>query len=700
MKLHEHDIAATIGVTARWELSEWVTVPHPEKLFNKAGEVELRTAEAKLLKPGEWLCFQVTKSPRQGWAAAHHRRLYRYLDLSDFGSIDSVRRILTIEGVTHADQSGAWIVRMQDDKVMKVDLRRHNGAVLLSPGNLRAQVYQYDESSLVQLPAGSSMLTLYDFKHEVEAIDYIDWSPDPDYAARVVRALCSAHDTRADELIVWLEKHAQTASQQLTADSKDLMAAHDALRSGNLAKQLAQDRALLRQIADAFRRDPKTSRLLEEEAAAAREEIKKAARLQAQVEIEREMQETRRTKLLAVQKEVTAYEKAKREEVESMVTCRAADAARELEANQEARRSELNREYAAVREQHERELANVRQQHNHIVGEVEALNKLVADLETNATDLRDKEIASLLRLEQLQQEQERVHSQTKDSYNAVPTKLNRAIMPIRAPTSERVVKPGALGKSIRDFPLLTSKGKEIMEQFVALMLAGDVPILVGTESSDFLRICEFLVSGGVSVRMQADPTLITFEDLWIRAGTGLPTALSEARNMAEQGASPTLLCTVDRIERSGAMYWYPTLARHARDGDFPREMLLCCTVEDIDCEESVNLRDHAVLLDITGAIAGNAALIAAAALAGKNAACLEVGERAEDLLLGMGVMADAGVNLTISAALRAARTIIEAGRLGAGAPNKELAGAFARLFARPQSASLQDTAAQHQQNRI
>ncbi|MBQ4797291.1 hypothetical protein F9U41_25095, partial [Pectobacterium versatile] len=71
----------------------------------------------------------------------------------------------------------------------------------------------------------------------------------------------------------------------------------------------------------------------------------------------------------------------------------------------------------------------------------------------------------------------------------------------------------------------TPDGKSLMEQFLALMLAGECPLLYGSETQDFLVIAESLISSGRSIRQIADPTTITYEDLWVRAGNHLATPL-------------------------------------------------------------------------------------------------------------------------------------------------------------------------------
>lgn len=108
-------------------------------------------------------------------------------------------------------------------------------------------------------------------------------------------------------------------------------------------------------------------------------------------------------------------------------------------------------------------------------------------------------------------------------------------------------------KAISDCILLTAEGKERMAHFIALMLAGETPVLHGPQTHDFLLTAESLLSSGRSVRLEADPTIITFEDLWLRAGTQLPTALTFGLELARSKEATTVLAVIERAECSGAL---------------------------------------------------------------------------------------------------------------------------------------------------
>jgi hypothetical protein len=225
-----------------------------------------------------------------------------------------------------------------------------------------------------------------------------------------------------------------------------------------------------------------------------------------------------------------------------------------------------------------------------------------------------------------------------------------------------------------------------MRQVTALMLAGEVPILVGDERDDFLRIAECLLSSADGVRIEADPTLITFEDLWARVGDGAATALVEAVALAGGETARTVLAVVAGCERSGARFWLPALANRARRGLLPRRLLICATMSDRDTEESEHLEASAIILRIDGAINVAARGLAPLAL---NANCwrdFEPEPRPEWLTEEVAALVSSEPSLAVDSALRAARAVAEARALARKGEADQAASDMIALFAAPRDA--------------
>jgi hypothetical protein len=244
-----------------------------------------------------------------------------------------------------------------------------------------------------------------------------------------------------------------------------------------------------------------------------------------------------------------------------------------------------------------------------------------------------------------------------------------------------------LSKKIEASKLLSAQGKKLMMQFAALVLAGEVPALCGPGVSDFLAAAETMLAAGRAVRMEADPTIITFEDLWIRPGVGLSTALGHAlRSAAGAAGQPrTNLAVIERAERSGARFWYPSLLHAAQRGDAPQRLLMCVTVEDPSCEEAAAIFAHAVRLDVDDALAPNAGVAFAMAKAAGIGEELDPGPGRADVALGAkDVLAHADA-LGASRTARALRVLAQARQMHGNAQASDThasaqATAFIKLF--------------------
>lgn len=209
-----------------------------------------------------------------------------------------------------------------------------------------------------------------------------------------------------------------------------------------------------------------------------------------------------------------------------------------------------------------------------------------------------------------------------------------------------------------------------MGRFVVLALAGETPVLFGPEKDDFLEIATALLAGGRASRLHADPTMVAFDDLWIRPGTMTPTVLREAAEAAlggrDGGASPpaTALVVVAGADRSGARFWHPALVDCARRGRLPRRLLVCVTVDDPGSEEAEALPPGS-LFNTAGVTAEGASSVAPVLLAGPRAVRRELdpGERPDDLAAAVPLIGSVAGRLSSIEATRLARIYVEASRM-------------------------------------
>jgi nucleotide-binding universal stress UspA family protein len=233
--------------------------------------------------------------------------------------------------------------------------------------------------------------------------------------------------------------------------------------------------------------------------------------------------------------------------------------------------------------------------------------------------------------------------------SAIPFSLPKVVS---EPSTEKARQIGAQ-------PLLSPRGKDLLTKLVALLLAGELPIVYGPDACDFVAVAGALISPGRTVGMEADPTLISIEDVWARPGSGSPTVMASAATAAESGA---VLVVVRSVERSGSRFWMPALAEALRGGSLPRGLLVCCTVTDAANDELDAVPSDFFTLEAEGVFAEAAYLQAPAVLTapGQERKVINPGERPTDLVPATAVLTKLGVVPSVGQALRIARVFVEA----------------------------------------
>ncbi|EBY0062329.1 hypothetical protein DUP85_17615 [Salmonella enterica subsp. enterica serovar Durham] len=181
-----------------------------------------------------------------------------------------------------------------------------------------------------------------------------------------------------------------------------------------------------------------------------------------------------------------------------------------------------------------------------------------------------------------------------------------AIPAICLPAEAKTVSRAELSRIISENKLLTHEGKILMEQFLALTLAGECPLLYGSETQDFLAIAASLISSGRAIRQIADPTMISYEDLWIRAGNNLATPLYQGLLLSDAHRPRTILAVIERVECSAARFWLPALKEGLRNGDLPRRFLVCGTITNEDNEEAEKIKEEHLFLLVENIVVRNA----------------------------------------------------------------------------------------------
>lgn len=668
-----NDVNMTVRVTAVRLSEAWSLLDNPQKLFPKAGEVEVRLSNPSGYHPNDWVTFQMApKEPRGKWKASTYRALIPFLDLESIGDLASLRRCLTEDGVEGLPQAGACAIRFSEDRIIMLNLA-------LSPDNRYRMapvsnfyVYAYDHECVQHIPSDATEVSLYELKRGIERIQELDWSPDDGYIKRIVRAMSRAHDPDLETVVGWLKRHADDATGQVGANPEDCLVAQQGARSGELAKRLLADREVFRELTETLLADPKLLSCLEKETRVIAEQEREVIRAAVQKELVQEIRSLRETRMSSIDAEIKALETEQREALKNQLKQDTQSNLLAMEGRVAARQAEMALEFEARRRDWQLELDALAEQRNVLEEEVGAIE---ARIEKDSQVIAELQVREALVIKEI----ERLNEQAASIQ--VPKSIRlESVLCFNPPLSVPVQGIEDIQLAIESCILLTPKGKEQMMQFLVLMLAGEVPVLQGSEVQDFLLVAEGLLSSGRSARLEADPTVITFEDLWLRAGTQLPTALTYGLELTRMNESTTVLAVIEHAERSGARFWLPTLAGRTRRGELPRRFFICATVEDGDCEEAKAIRSETVWLQVNGSISPTASALVPIVLAPANLRQLDPGHRPFDLVPAMTTIAPLTSQLNLANGLRLARVATEWVRVSQGAQFDDVPSEFASHF--------------------
>lgn len=641
-------------------------IADPKRLFARDGLVETHGPRHHAgLKPGDWVEFDVQKNSRpraHESKVVHLRRLPRYAVLPE-ASIDRCHVLLTSEGWRGETRAGLWALRATGEKVLLVELEQSkDGALRLSREGARdVKWYRFNEDQVVRLKDGNASDDIF-IAPEDEVVSSFDWSDEADHIARVIRSLADNNDPRVDDLITWLDLHFEEGTGRVSASAVDNEAAIDALRSGAIASRLRADRRLMKAYLDAALSDEAVRAAVAEYA----REGHSTERDRLRVEFEQDIAQEKVRRLDEISAEIEVARTAAREALDAEATEWAVERDRERQDVQaEAQRAHSDR-IAAF----DAELSAKRGEFDRAVREAEE----AASLAISSREAADAELAEKLAELEAARERHREAVEEVDRVLALGDRLaatplaSAAAAPMVASLGRHfAVHPAASleAKSllIERQPMLTDNGKDAFRKFLVLLLSGELPFLTGPEAMPFLRIMESVLCPGRLVAIEADPTLISIEDLWARPGSGAPTLLASASEAAATGG--VVLVVIKGVERSAARFWVPALREALGEGGLPRGLFVCCTVGDPKHDEALALPADLFSVSFGGAIADNAYLAAPMCLSGPRVALetLDPGPMPSDLSAAGALLAILGERPGLELSMRLARMLAEAGAL-------------------------------------
>ncbi|WP_137163536.1 hypothetical protein [Pseudomonas asiatica] len=677
--VRRNDKVAYIEVLASKTGDEWSPVENPRRLFPKMGEVEMRGLDSLPLRPGEWIAFQVVPGDRKGhWRATRSNRLYTYYDLHDTESMEEIRKKLTLEGLPKHCTQGTWMIRTNGERIIQVELIRSNENTLVISKVGAIPVYDFELDGIVLMPTGVANEVLYELKADSKPSHIYDWTPDKGYIERVARWISGSNSAEMTQITSWLQKHADEKTSNLTINPNDLLAIQHALRSGELAKRLHADQTTLRKLTEALATDSKVAGLVEQEMKFIFEEERNSIRRQLESQLIEETKNEKNIRKAEIESELKNYAELMRAELAQKIEQAKQQGEAALAEYESTQKSEIERTLAEQlkcseekKAAHEQILSKLLQHRNSLTIELKELEESAVNIKVFIKDLEEQKAQRITELEELK-------ATTASQRRGI---TSAGVVPFARPENALVWVCSEAGQIIKDCPLLTGEGKKLMEQFLALTLAGETPLLIGPDVSDFLLIAESLIASGRSARLEADPTVLTFEDLWVRAGTGLPTSLSQGLELASGPSPCSILAVIERVERSGARYWLPALNDRARRGDLPRRFFLCATVEDADCEEAEALRSRQIWLPVKDAIAKDTAAVAPLWLSSRHLRELDPGDYpTENIESGLQVAQQLANRLGLVNTLRTVRAATEVAAFHTGKSATEAMARLVTLF--------------------
>lgn len=637
-----------------------------KKLFPRDGCVEVQGVLRAGLVNGDWAEFDIVRNTRPR-APAHKavnlRRLPRYAVLPD-STLAGHRATLTESGWRGDKRSGLWALRISDDRVIVADLEQGDDGGLRIPRGATGKVQwcDYHDDSVARIETKNTRDDLFIGDHAASGGSF-DWSSEVDHVAQVIRSLADADDPSVPELISWLELHHEEGTGRIGAADIDHDAAKFALRSGDLAKRLEADRELMEAYLDAAKRDEKVRASIERWTREAHGE--EADRLHRELRVEIEREREGRLAQVAAQVQTKRREEFKKveDELAKHATSLRADIDNQLCAAREARDKKIQ----ALDADFDRRHAELKRQTAELLKEVE-----IAQIEADAARVR---------LNQLEMDE----NGAREELAAVRAEVDRLLAITgrldqqgRESPAATWIARGGVGQMFHDRPLasvskkgeliarqvlLTDHGKQLLMEVATLMLAGELPLLTGCDAVSLLKVAEALLCPGRSASIEADPTIISIDDLWSRPGSGAPTAIAAAAKAAESRGG--VLVTIHGIERSGARFWHPALAEALRAGALPRDLLVACVVNDPKHEELAALPRNIHLMEIENALTTNAYLVGPALLSYPVVAEETVAseEGPTDLSVGSTLLAKMNLELPLDLSLRIARIYVQAIRM-------------------------------------
>ncbi|GLH76525.1 hypothetical protein SSBR45G_14330 [Bradyrhizobium sp. SSBR45G] len=537
--------------------------------FPPEGEIELRGARA-FLKQDDWVIAKpVLDGPprRQRWVSPTARKLLPFEDLSGMTGSEAARRLLVETGLQD-NFVGEKIYRIGADEMIMVKMvKSDDGRTRATAADMaRLPVYAFDPAKILAIPTPGGSISLMEKNHQSPETRLANWMSDAQYVEQIVRSALAGDDdeqkARAAIGATLLAHAGRLGSLLSGAGEPDPEVLQEISRSRRLGEIVTSRPALVADFMQVLQRDPSIRARIDEEIARLTSGAVEAKRVALTAELTASME----AEFAAVRRERGAKLEA---ELRDLETSSLQELQARLDAQQDTALSSLEMKRSSL-ERAVEELQNSRDalldENRAKAGEIDAINADITRLSLEAVD-RKEDVDRLLRMEQ-------VLRKVGDRASA-PTA--GPLMPLTSPSpSARPLAVGEISDWLKESHLLTDAGRRGAARVAALILSGGVPVVDGPEADDVLDVLASMLAAGVVTAFDCDPTVISYEDLWRRPGSGEPTAIGQALSDVRK-TSTVRLCAIRRADLAPAQFWIDTLRRAGKQKSFPNGFLLCVT---------------------------------------------------------------------------------------------------------------------------
>ena len=564
------------------------------KLFGNNGEIEVRSARPAV-KVGDWVQARpALEGPpkRQRYVASVGRRLLPFEDLSGLYAPEAARRLL-VETGRQDGFTGDKVFRIGASDIIEVrmTISPDGRSRIGQPEDLTTlPVWPYQAERHIRVPTPAGLVDLFAWDAALSKSGVINWCSDVEFVRQVIGSFAdaSADDDVLKQAAALLSGHVEKLESMLSkAEQLDPRVGQEIMRSRKLADLLKSRDAMLKDFMGVLRSDPevkaqladRTEQIAREAANVRVEELvrDRTATLQAELD---ERRVSGRAELDETLRDIEASELA-------AVTARLKSAEDAALAEISAKKTEVEAEVGRLAERRA-ELAELSAAEGNRLAETRK-QLIEADKELAS---RKEEIDRIVRMESVLQDR-----------RSDPAQPGKPRVPgFRA--ADPPAKPIAFGELpawVEDCNMLSAAGKGQCLRALADVCAGGLPVVTGDQTEDFIGLLAAAVGGGRFVSFDCDPTVITFDDLWVRPGSGSSTSLGEALAACDE-AGTVRFCVIRNVDRAAAHLWLDTLADKLRRREIPDSMLVCLTLAGAPSDALGEVIKRLPAVDTTGSM--------------------------------------------------------------------------------------------------